>query len=437
MAWPLALLIIFGCLIIVMATGIPIAFAFMITCVLGAILFWGGLVGIEQLLMSFFSSIASFVLLPLPLFILMGTVVFESGVGALLVDAVDKILGRLPGRLSVLAIGAGTLLGAMIGISGGSIAILGKGLIPEMRKRGYKNAMILGPLVASGSLATLIPPSAGAVLLGAIGKVSIGKLLIAIIVPGLLLALLFMVYIIVRCTLQPSLAPPYTETSVSLLEKTSVTLRHILPFGVIVFAVTGTVFLGIATPSEAAALGAIACYLLAAAYGKFNWQVVKKSAMSALQVTAMVAIIITAAISFSKILAYSGAITGFVNLATELPVSPMIIIIATQVIVIFLGCFMDPASIFMITLPIFMPLVKVLGFNTLWYAVIMLINTQIGLITPPFGMDVYTMKAIAPADISIEDIFRSSTPFLAICLLVMALIMVFPQLALWLPGTAG
>jgi len=409
-AWPLALLIIFGCLIIMMATGMPIAFAFMITCVIGAILFWGGLVGIEQLLMSFFSSIASFVLLPLPLFILMGTVVFESGVGTLLVDAVDKILGRLPGRLSVLAVGAGTLLGAMIGISGGSIAILGKGLIPEMSKRGYKKTMILGPIVASGSLATLIPPSAGAVLLGAIGKVSIGKLLIAIIMPGLLLALLFGVYIVVRCVLQPSLAPSYAGAQVRLLEKINVTVRHILPFGVIVFSVTGTV--------------------------KFNWQMVKKSAMSALQVTAMVAIIITAAISFSKILAYSGAINGLVKIAIDLPVSPIVIIIATQVVVIFLGCFMDPASIFMITLPMFMPLVKALGFDTLWYAVIMLINTQIGLITPPFGMDVYTMKAIAPSDISIEDIFRSSTPFLAICLLVMALIMVFPQIALWLPGTA-
>jgi len=432
--WPLALLLIFGCLVILMATGMPIAFAFMLVCVMGALLFWGGLIGIQQLIMSFYSSITSFILLPLPLFILMGTIVFESGVGALVVDAVDKILWRLPGRLSVLAVGSGALLGAMLGISGGTIAILGKGLLPEMTKRGYTKTMSLGPIVAAGALATMIPPSTGAVIAGAIGKVSIGKLLIAIIMPGLLLALLFGAYIIVRCKLQPSLAPAYAEVRVPLSEKLNATVRHILPLGIIVFAVTGTIFLGIATPSEASALGAIACYLLAALYRKLNWQMIKKSAMSALSITAMVAIIITASLSFSKILAYSGAVAGLTKFATGLAVPPVAIIIATQVLVLILGCFMDPASIMMITLPIFMPIVTALGFNTLWYAVIIILNTQIGLITPPFGLDVYTFKAVTPPNISIEDIFRSSMPFLGICLLVMILIMVFPQIALWLPS---
>jgi tripartite ATP-independent transporter DctM subunit len=364
----------------------------------------------------------------------MGTIVFESGVGALVVDAVDKILWRLPGRLSVLAVGSGALLGAMLGVSGGSIAILGKGLLPEMTKRGYTKSMSLGPIVAAGALATMIPPSTGAVIAGAVGKVSIGKLLIAIIMPGLLLALLFGAYIIVRCKLQPSLAPSYTEVRVPLSERLNATIRHILPLGLIVFAVTGTIFLGVATPSEASALGAIACYILAALYRKLNWQMIKKSAMSALSITGMVAIIITASLSFSKILAYSGAVAGLTKFATEMPVPPIAIIIATQVLVLILGCFMDPASIMMITLPIFIPIVTALGFNTLWYTVIIILNTQIGLITPPFGLDVYTFKAVAPPDVSIEDIFRSSMPFLGICLLAMVLIMVFPQIALWLPS---
>jgi TRAP-type C4-dicarboxylate transport system permease large subunit len=239
MAWPFAILLIFGCLVILMATGMPIFFAFMFTCTMGALLFWGGMAGMEQLLMSVFSSVTSFVFFPVPLFILMGNIIFESGVGTILVDAVDKILGRLPGRLSILAIGAGVLLGTMIGISGGSIAVLGKSLLPEMRKRGYSKAMIVGPIVASGTLAVLIPPSALAVIIGALGKVSIGKLLIAIIAPGLLVAAIFIAYIIIRCTLQPSLAPSYTVVSVSLLEKLNIGVRNILPIGIVIFHPVG------------------------------------------------------------------------------------------------------------------------------------------------------------------------------------------------------
>lgn len=434
MEWYWALLLVFGCLVVLMATGMPIFFAFMLTCVMGALLFWGGLVGMEQLAQSIFSSVTTFAILPVPLFILMGNVIFESGVGMNMVDAIDKILGRLPGRLSILAIGAGTLLGTMIGISGGSIAILGRSLVPEMSKRGYQKPMSLGPIVASGTLAVLIPPSALAVFLGAIGRVSIGKLLISIIPPGLLLAVLFATYIIVRCTLQPSLAPSYSVARVPLFEKVSATVRYILPISIVIFAAIGVVFIGIATPSEAAALGALACYVLAAMYKKLNWQMVKKSTLSTIQITIMVFMIITASISFSRILASSGAIAGLVNLATSLPVPPIVVIIATQLVTVFLGCFMDPASIVMITAPMFMPIVQALGYDTLWYATVLLINIQLGLITPPFGLDCYTMKALAPPDVSIGDVFRSSMPFLAIGFLVMALIMVFPAIALWLPS---
>lgn len=434
MEWPLVLLIMFGCLIFLMATGMLIAFAFMITCVIGALLFWGGTAGLSQLILSIFSSVTTFAILPVPLFILMGNIIFESGVGMNMVDAVDKLLGRLPGRLSILAIGAGTLLGTMIGISGGSIAILGRSLVPEMSKRGYKKPMSLGPIVASGTLACMIPPSALAVLLGAIGRVSIGQLLVAIIMPGLLLAVIFSAYIIVRCTLQPTVAPSYEVARVPLFEKVSATVRYILPISIVIFAAIGVVFIGVATPSEAAALGAIACYILAALYGKFGWKLLKNSAIATIQITVMVFMIIVASTSFSRILASSGAIGGLVELTASLPISPMLIIIATQIVVLFLGCFMDPASIVMITAPMFMPIVIALGYNTLWYAVILLLNIQLGLITPPFGLDVFTMKALAPPDVTIGDVFRASMPFLAIGFLVMALIMIFPQIAVWLPG---
>jgi tripartite ATP-independent transporter DctM subunit len=434
MTWPLAILVIFGCLIVLMLTGIPIFFAFMLTCVIGALLFWGGPAGFETLISSVFSSITSFVFLPIPLFVLMGNVIFESGVGGNVVDGVDKILGRVPGRLSILAIGAGVLLGTMIGMSGGSIAVLGKSLAPEMKKRGYKNEMTLGPIVASGTLAVLIPPSALAIIIGALGKVSIGDMLIAIIPAGLTLAVMFTAYIIIRCKLQPILAPEYSVSHISILEKVSVFVRQILPIGIVIFAAIGVIFVGIATPTEAAALGALACFLLAALHRKFNWRVVKESAKSTIHMSVMVLMIMTASLSFSRILVSSGAIAGLVNLSTTLPVHPMVIVVFTQLVVVFLGGFMDPASIVMIAVPIFFPIIQALGFDMLWYAILLLINVQLGLVTPPFGLDVYTMKALSPPDVSLGDVFRASTPFLAIGFLLMVVIFVYPPLVTWLPG---
>ena len=434
MEWYLAIALMFGVLIVLMMTGMPIAFAFMFTCIMGALLFWGGTVGLEQLAMSFYSSVANYNFLPIPLFILMGDVIFTSGTGILIIDAVDKLLGKLPGRLSILAIGSGVLLGTMIGISGGSIGILGRVLVPEMRRRGYNNEMTLGPIVASGTLAILIPPSALAVFLGAVGQVSIGKLLLAIIVPGVGLAAIFIAYIVIRCAMNPTLAPPYEVPAIPLAEKIKAIVTHIAPVIIVIFAVIGSVFLGVATPGESAALGVIACYILAALYGKLSWRTVKMSAQSTVQVTVMVFFIVVGSISFSRILATTGAITTLVDFATTLSVHPIFIIIATQIILLFLGAFMDPASIVMITAPLFFPLVRALGYDTLWFAVISLLNIQLGLITPPFGLDVFTMKAIAPSDVSLGDVFRSSMPFLAMGILMMILIIAFPPIATWLPG---
>jgi tripartite ATP-independent transporter DctM subunit len=435
--WYFAILLMFGCLIVLMMTGMPIAFAFMFTCIMGALLFWGGINGLEQLAMSIYSSVTNYNFLPIPLFILMGDVIFSSGTGILLIDAVDKLLGRLPGRLSILAIGSGVLLGTMIGISGGSIGILGRVLVPEMRKRGYKHEMTLGPIVSSGTLAILIPPSALAVFLGAVGQVSIGKLLMAIIVPGVLLAALFIAYIIIRCVADPTLAPTYEVPHVPFMQRIRSTILYIAPVIIVIFAVIGSVFLGVATPGESAALGVIACYVLAALYRKLGWQTIRNSAQSTVQVTVMVFFIVVGSISFSRILATTGAISTLVQFATTVSIPSIFIIIATQIILLFLGCFMDPASIVMITAPLFFPLAKALGYDTLWFAVISLLNIQLGLITPPFGLDVFTMKAIAPPDVTLGDVFRSSMPFLGMGLVMMVLIMVFPAIATWLPGMSA
>ncbi|GAG99364.1 unnamed protein product, partial [marine sediment metagenome] len=259
-----------------MMLGLPVAFGFLVVAFIG-IFILSGEPGLEKLTSSFVRSVASFSLLPLPLFVLMGEVMFHSGIAPKMMYALDSWLGRLPGRLALLAVGSGTLLATLTGNNMASVAIMGSVLIPDMEKRGYKKPMTLGPILGSGGLAILIPPSGLAVLVGAIGEVSIGKILIGIIIPGLLLALLYAAYIIVRCWLQPSMALPYEVSHVSLRDKMVDTVKYILPLGFIIFMVVGVIFLGVATPTEAAASGAFGTFILAAIYKRLNWQTVKKA----------------------------------------------------------------------------------------------------------------------------------------------------------------
>ncbi len=433
MEWFEALALMFGSLVVIMFTGMPIAFAFMFTCIMGATLFWGGWNGVDQLVMSFYSAVANYVFLPIPLFILMGDVIYEAGTGSLVVNAVDKLMGKFPGRLSLVTTGVGVLLGAPIGISGGTIGILGRVLLPEMEARKYKPEMSLGPIIATGTLAILIPPSALAVFIGAMGSVSVSKLLLAITVPGLILAAMMTGYIIIRCVMDPTLAPSYDVAKISRREKWKVGIIYLAPVGLILLAVMGSVFFGLATPSESAALGVLACIAVAALYGQFSLKMIIRAAKSTTRVTVMVFFIVVGSISFGRLLASSGAVTGLVEWTTGLDVSPLVIVAFTQIVLLILGCFMDPASIVMITAPIFFPMVKELGFDMLWFATISLLSVQLGLISPPFGLDVYTMKALAP-QYSLGQCFKSSMPYFAMGLLLLVILFFVPEISLWLPG---
>jgi len=411
----------------------PVAFCFMLINVVGMYACFG-MVGLEQLIISIYRTLNSFILLPIPLFILMGEVMFHSGIAPVLIRTLDKWLGRLPGRLSLLAVGAGTLFSTLTGTSLASVAMLGSVLVPEMEQQGYKKSMTIGPILGSGGLAMMIPPSALAVLCGAIAEISIGRILVGIIIPGLLMAAIYAAYIIIRCRLQPSIAPTYEVTPTPLSEKLVATARYVLPQGIIIFMVIGVMFLGIATPSEAAATGAIGTIIVALLYGRLNWEVVKKATVGTLSVTGMLFLIIAGATAFSQVLAYSGASAGLGALATGLPVAPIFVIMATQVVVLFLGAFMDVVSIMMITLPIFVPVVLSLGFNPVWFAVIFLINIEVAGISPPFGLSLFVMKGVATPGTTMGDIYRAALPFCGLSLIAMALIIAFPTLALWLPG---
>jgi len=432
--WQLVLLFIFGGLVILMATAMPVAICFMFINMVGMFIFFGGAAGLEQLIVSIYTSLTTFLLLPVALFIFMGELMFHSGIAPLLIETVDKWLGRLPGRLGLLAVSAGTTLSTLTGTSLASTAMLGAVLVPEMERQGYKKPMSLGPILGSGGLAMMIPPSALAVLCGAIGEISIGRILIAIIIPGLLMAILYAAYIIIRCWLQPSIAPAYDVIPTPLSEKLLATVKYILPLGFIVFLVIGVIFIGVATPSEAAATGAIGTCILAFVYGRLNLEIVKKATTSTLSITGMLFLIIAGARAFSQILSYSGASQGLSELATGLPVSPIVIVIAMQVIILFLGGFMDVVAIMMITLPIFVPVILTLGFDPVWFAVIFLLNIEMAGTSPPFGLGLFVMKGVAPPDTTMGDIYRAALPFLGCDLIAMALIIAFPELTLWLPG---
>jgi tripartite ATP-independent transporter DctM subunit len=335
-------------------------------------------------------------------FILMGEIMFQSKMAPDMLDALDKWLGRLPGRLGLLAVGGGTLFSTLTGVSMASVAMLGSSLVPEMEARGYKKPMSLGPILGSGGLALMIPPSGLAVLLGALAEISIGKILIAIIIPGILLSVLYTAYIIIRCWLQPSIAPAYSVPPIPLMKKILTTVKYIFPIGIIIFLVIGVIILGIATPTEASALGAFGTFVLVAAYGKLNWQVVKNSLNGTLHTTVMIFMIIVGAKVFSQVLAASGAMQGAIKFTLGLPLSPILILIAMQLVLLFMGTFVTVVSIMLITVPLFMPVVEALGFHPVWFAVLFLLNSEMATTTPPFGLSLFVMKGVAPPDTAME-----------------------------------
>jgi len=432
--WWAYLVIIFGALMFLLAMRLPVAFCFTAINLAGVYLLWGGEVGLHQLVLSIYGSVTRFSLLPVPLFVLMDEVLFHAGIAFQAIDVIDKWMGRIPGRLALITVASGTLFSTLSGSSMGTTAILGSILTPEMERRGYKKAMSLGSVMGSGGLAMIIPPSALAVVLGALARISIGRLLIAGVLPGLLMASFYATYIIGRCRLQPSMAPAYATAHIPLVEKLVSTVRYVLPFGIIIFLVIGLIFMGIATPTESAAMGAFACFVLVTCYRRLNREVMKKTLAGTLRITVMLLMILTGATAFSQILAYTGASRGLSEFVTGLNLSPIMLLIAMQIVILFLGTFMEPVSIMMIVFPVFLPIVSAAGFDLILFGLLVLINLEIGMKTPPFGLLLFVMRGIAPPGTTMGDIYRAIFPFILCDLIAIGVIIAFPQIALWLPS---
>ena len=428
---------LFGGMVLLLLTNLPIAFAFLVVNMVAAYIFLGGIPGLIAVVTGVFTSITTFTLLPVPFFILMGELIFHSGLGLNAVNVLDKWLGNLRGRLSILAIIMGVIIGALSGSTIATCALLGTILLPDMLKRGYSKSMSLGPLMGVGTVDALIPPNALTVVLASLANIDVGQLLLAGIPAGMMMSSLYFLFVVTWCHIFPREAPLYDVPYVPLKEKVMATAQYLLPLGLIVFMVLGFIFLGVATPTEAAATGTLGSFILALVYRRLNWDIMKKSVMGTVKVTVMIFMIVIVSTTYGEILAFTGAAAGMTNFITNLTTPPIVILIGMLIVVLILGCFMETVAIMMITIPIYMPVVNAFHYNPIWFGVMMLIALETGLITPPFGVTLFVMKGVAPPEITMADIWRAVTPYVIVDILCIGLVMAMPSLATVVPSLMG
>ncbi|WP_299567167.1 TRAP transporter large permease [uncultured Sulfitobacter sp.] len=434
MEWFESLGLLIGSILVLMAIGMPVALAFLAANIIGAWFFMGGARGVTLMLNNGFGGLTNFALVPIPLFLLMGEIFFHTGLGARMFNAIDKLLGRLPGRLSYVTVLGGTAFSTLSGSSMGSTALLGSLMVPEMTNRGYKKHMSIGPILGTGGLAIIIPPSALAVLLATLARIDVGALLIAGVVPGLILATFYIATIYVQTRIDPDAAPAYDVETLNTGAKLGLLFRDIVPMlSVMVIIVIGMVG-GLITPSEAAAFGALGVLILGVLFRCLTWDSMKKSVIGALRVTLMAYLIVFGSATFSQLLAFSGASSGLIRWATSFDLAPVAMLLVMFGVLLLLGMFMEQISMMLLTVPIFFPLAATLGFDPIWFGLIILLALEISFTTPPFGLLLFVMKGVAPKETTMREIYGSALPYMACSMLLVVLLIAFPQLALWLPG---
>ncbi|WP_083100423.1 TRAP transporter large permease [Pseudophaeobacter leonis] len=434
MEWFESLALLLGSILLLMAIGMPVALAFLAANIVGAWFFMGGAKGITLLLNNGFGGLPNYALVPIPLFLLMGEVFFHTGLGARMFNAIDRLLGKLPGRLSYVTVLGGTAFSTLSGSSMGSTALLGSLMVPEMTTRGYKKHMSIGPILGTGGLAIIIPPSALAVLLATLARIDVGALLIAGILPGLILASLYVGVIYLQTRIDPTAAPAYEVETLTLGHKLRLLFGDVVPMlSIMVLIVIGMVG-GLITPSEAAAFGALGVLILAILFRCLTWEAMKKSVVGALRVTLMAYLIVFGSATFSQLLAFSGASSGLIRWATSFDLAPVAMLMVMFCVLLLLGMFMEQISMMLLTVPIFFPLAASLGFDPIWFALIILLALEISFTTPPFGLLLFVMKGVAPKDTTMRDIYVSAFPYMGCSMLLVALLILFPKIALWLPG---
>jgi tripartite ATP-independent transporter DctM subunit len=430
-------ILFFALMVVILFSGLPLAFSLGGASVVFAMLFWS-LTSIYMFSTNVIGLMQNLVLAAVPLFIFMGAVLQRTGIGENLYELVYRTLGRMNGGLSIGTVIICTIFAAMAGASAPATVSMGLVAFPSMLKRNYSHQMALGSIAAGGALGILIPPSVPMILYAMMTGTSVGKLFIGGVLPGFMMCAMFSLYIAIRCGLNPSMGPGLSK---EILEKEAIPKRNIFDFIrtmvlpiFLVLAVLGSIYSGIATPTEAAAVGAFGALIVAAINRRLNRQAWKEANMEALRLTAMILWIALGGFWFSSVYQAIGASSFVSEMMLGSDMGPWGILILMQLTFFFLGCLMDAAGIIFITMPIYFPIINHIGFDPVWFGVLFIINMEMAYLTPPFGVNLFYLRAIAPKDVTMGNIYRSCLPFVGIQGLALLLCMVFPQIITWLPS---
>jgi tripartite ATP-independent transporter DctM subunit len=426
-------IIVITIFILLLLMGVPVFAALGLSGTIG-ILIIRGPSGLQAIPSIMYDKIRSFILVAVPLFILMGQVIFHSGIGEDLYTLGSRWLNRLPGGLAMASILACTIFAAMSGVSIAGAATIGSFAIPEMLKRGYNKSLAAGSVAAAGALALLIPPSVGFIVYGEVADESVGMLFIGGIVPGLVLALMMIAYVGIYAWLKPKVAPKSIESVTWKLRINS--LLRVWPALVLIIAVLGSIYLGLATPTQSAAIGFLVSMILARfVYKKMDWTIFRNIVRSSMLTSGMILLIFICAMFFGYVLTFLRVPQYIMEFIASSGWPNWLSLTAIMVLLFILGMFVDVVSIITIGAPLLIPTVTMLGYNTLWFGIIMGITLEMAVITPPVGLNLYTIKGVSPPEVSLADIIRGVMPFVLIEIIALIIFISFPNLCLWLPYT--
>ena len=428
MPWELVAALIFGLVFLFILGGISVAVSLGGVAILTAYILLGSA---GSLAYASWNIATKFILVAIPLFIFMGELLLRGGMSDRLYTGSTALLGRIPGSLLHANIVSCSIFAAISGSSVATAATIGTVAIPELKKRGYEHKIVLGSLAAGGTLGILIPPSIAMIIYGSITGQSIGRLFIAGIIPGIMLALLFMGYIVVRVMTRPQLAPTYEKIPI---KRRILDIIAVWPVLLIMFAVLGGIYLGVTTPTEAAAIGAIMALAFSLAYRKLTWASLRQCLRTTVKTSTMIMFLVVGAQLLVSILSSERIPDNILAWVESLAISPLAILILIYIVYLFLGCFMDGTAMMLVTLPIVFPIIKALGFDPIWFGVALVILVEMALLTPPVGMNAYVIHGISP-DHSLTEVFIGIIPFFVMMVVGLAIITAFPILATWLPAS--
>ncbi|MDI6753017.1 MAG: TRAP transporter large permease subunit [Thermodesulfobacteriota bacterium] len=425
-------LLLFGAIILFLVLGLPLAFVLGGVGLVGCYFLWGSK-GLFIVASQTYGAMGKFTLLAIPLFIFMAMILERAGVADDLYTMMHRWMGPLRGGLAIGTVLICTIFAAMAGISGAATVSMGVIALPAMLKRGYDKTIAMGCISGGGALGILIPPSVPMILYATLTGESIGGLFAGGIFPGLLLAFLFILYIGIRCFFQPFLGPALPREERATWQEKFISLKAVALPVMIIVMVLGSIYAGVCTATEAAALGCLGALISAIVYRKLKWDLVKEACYRTASLTAMIIWILIGAYCFTSVYTGTGAHELMEKILLSIPGGRYAILLTMQLVFFILGCILDPVGIIMICTPVFVPVIKSLGFDPLWFGVLFIMNMEMGYLTPPFGFNLFYMKAIVPPGITMSDIYRSIVPFVILQGVGLIIVVIFPEIALWLP----